>query len=98
MKQKYESSHLIKYFITNVKNQFQTYVKTLRSDNSLEFTLQSFYLNRSIHHQTSHVDTPHQNFIVERKHQHFWGVTHALLFQSQLPKQFWVNALYHVVF
>lgn len=57
MKQKSESSNLIKSFIAYVKTQFNTCVKTLRSDNGPEFTLKTFYLTQGIIHQTSCVDT-----------------------------------------
>lgn len=48
----------------------------------------SFYSSLGILHQTSCVETPHQNSTVERKHSHLVNVTQALLFQSNLPKSF----------
>ena len=49
-------------------------------------------------HQTSCVETPQQNGIVERKHQHIMNVTRAILFQSKLSMQFWSYAVTYAVF
>lgn len=91
MKRKSETSNLVKSFISYVKTQFQVCVKTLRSDNGPEFTLKLFYLSQGIIHQTLCVDTPQQNRVVKRKHQHLLGVIRALLFQSHLPKIFGIS-------
>jgi len=49
-------------------------------------------------HQRSRVETPQQNSVVERKHQHILNMTHSLLFQSSLPKAYWSYAVAHVVY
>jgi len=89
--------HLVN-FITLVKNQFDKCVKIVRSDNGPEFNMKDFFNSEGIVHQTSCVETPEQNGIVERKHQHLMNVTRALLFRSNVPTQFWCYAVSHAVF
>jgi len=50
--------------------------------------MHDFYAQKGIIHQTTCVETPEQNGIAERKHQHLLNVTRALLFQAQLPLNF----------
>ena len=92
MKEKGETAKLLIGFCAMVRNQFGHNVKTIRSDNGLEFTsktLLSYYFENGIIHQTSCVDTPQQNGRVERKHRHILNVARALRFQANLPIQFW---------
>jgi len=79
---------LLKAFIIFVHNQFGIAVKMVRSDNGLEFKDKialTFCKDRGILHQTSCVDTPQQNGVVERKHRHLLEVSRALMLQSKLP-------------
>jgi len=78
---------LLKAFIIFVENQFGTTIKIVKSDNGLEFkdkTALAFYKDIGILHQTSCVNTPQQNGVVERKHQHLLEVSMALMLQSKL--------------
>ena len=82
---------LLRAFLISVETQFDATVKVIRSDNGLEFkdkTALDFYKEKGIIHQTSCVDTPQQNGVVERKHQHLLQVCRALMFQSHLPTKF----------
>jgi len=56
------------------------------------------YEKMRIIHQTSCVETPQQNAIVERKHHHIINVVRSLLFHSDVPNIFWSYALIQVVY
>jgi hypothetical protein len=50
MKHKSDTKDLLVNFINMVENQFDFKVKIIRSDNGLEFKLESFYANKGIIH------------------------------------------------
>ena len=81
-----------------VETQFASKIKKIRINNGLEFCLTQFYASKGIVHQTSCVETPQQNAIVERKHQSILNIARSLLFQGNLPKSFWSFAILHAVF
>ena len=56
-----------------------------------------FFASKGIVHQTTYIETSQQNDIVERKHQHILNVTHALLFQANLPLIFWEFVVNHTI-
>ena len=89
MKHKSDASSLIQTFFQMILNQFKVSIKVIRSDNGLEFALSSFYTSDGILHQLSCVETPQQNAVVERKHQHLLNVARALRFHANLPLKFW---------
>ena len=85
-------SHFIA-FCTEIQIQFHVPIQIL-SDNAKEYLsehFQSFMLQHGILYQTSCVDTPSQNGIVERKNRHLLETTWALLFQMHVLKHFWAD-------
>ena len=98
MKNKSETRNLLMSFVAFVQNQFGKYIKVIRSDNGQEFHWKEFYDKHDIIHQTTCIETPQQNFVVERKHQHILNVIRSLISQSKIPKVFWNYAISHFVY
>ena len=98
MHTKAEARKIIIDFVAYIEAQFDGKVKTIRSNNGAEFLMHDFYALKGIIHQTTCVETPKQNGIAERKHQHLLNVTRALLFQANLPLNFWCFALPHAAY
>jgi len=79
MIEKSKAQNHITGFIAYVENNFNTTIRTIRTDNGLEFDMNNFFSSKGIVHQRTCVETPEHNDIVERK-QHLFKVTCVLLF------------------
>lgn len=55
--------------------------------------LKEFYSDIGIIHQKNYVETPQQNGVVERKHQHLFQIARALLYQANVPQKLWGYAI-----
>ena len=69
--------------------QYNTAIKYVRSDNAPKLEFYDFFRSKGIVSFHSCVETPKQNSVVERKHQHILKVARALLFQSNVPLCYW---------
>ena len=90
LKSKAKTSALIQQFSAMVKTQFDSKIRCIRSDNETKFIMKDLKKKtKSILYQLTYVDTPQQNAIIERKHQHILNVARALKFQSSLLLSLW---------
>ena len=83
-------------FCAEIHTQFNVPIQILRSDNAKEYmseTFQRYMIKHGILHQTSYVDTSSQNGVAKRKNRHLLETIRALLFQMQVPKYFWADAV-----
>nr|GEZ37144.1 hypothetical protein [Tanacetum cinerariifolium] len=70
LRSKDETPELLKYFLTMIQRNLQAPVITVRTDRGTEFlnkTLNAFFKEEGIEHQTSTARTPKQNGVVERQ-------------------------------
>ena len=92
LQHKSEAFEALVKFVKTVATQFNHKVKTIRSDNALEFKDQQckhLYESNDIIHQTSCVNTAQQNGRVERKYRNILEMARCLRFQAGLPKAYW---------
>jgi len=98
LRNKSEVRNHIVSFVAYIENHFKTTIQTIRTDNGAKFSMKDLFYAKGIIHQTTCVETPEQNDIVEHKHQHLLNVTRALLFQAYLPHLFWNFVVQHATF
>ncbi|KAA0064060.1 Retrovirus-related Pol polyprotein from transposon TNT 1-94 [Cucumis melo var. makuwa] len=82
-------------FANMIRTQFSCPIKTLRTDNALEYkdsTLLSFLSQQGTLVQRSCPHTSQQNGRAERKHRHILDSVRALLLSASCPEKFWGEA------
>lgn len=88
-------------FFNYVKTHFSTTIKTIRSDNALEFLdnkCSQFFAQHGIVHQKSCSHRPQQNARVERKHRYIHEIARSIRFHAHLPLSFWGYCVETVVY
>ncbi|OMO61385.1 Integrase, catalytic core [Corchorus capsularis] len=84
-----------------IENQVGNKIKVLRSDNGTECTsdrFEEFLREAGIEHQLTATYTPQQNGVSERKNRTVMEMARRLLFEKQLPKKFWAEAVNTAVY
>lgn len=85
-------------FIQHVQRQYNSVIKSIRTDNAPELVFSDIIRQTGMVHQFSCAYTPQQNSVVERKHQHILNVARSLLFQSKVPLMYWTDCVSTAVF
>ena len=96
MKEKSEVGRIFEIFHNMVQTQFHSRIQVLRTNNGREYynlALNSYLQKVGIVHLSSCVDTPQQNGIAEWKNTHLLEVTRSIMLASNVPKQFWGEAV-----
>nr|GFB75082.1 hypothetical protein [Tanacetum cinerariifolium] len=95
-KSKDETPEVLKDFLTMIQRNLQAPVITVRTDRGTEFlnkTLNAFFKEEGIEHQTLTARTPEQNGIIERRNRTLVEAARTMLSASQLPLFFWAEAI-----
>lgn len=98
LRTKDEVIKLFPTFIQQVETKYGVKVKSVRSDNAHALKFVQFYQEKGITAYHSCPETPEQNSVVERKHQHILNVARSLMFQSHVPLSYWGDCVLTAVF
>ncbi|GJX49967.1 ribonuclease H-like domain-containing protein [Tanacetum coccineum] len=93
---KYETSGILKSFITGIENQVDYKVKVIRCDNGTEFKnkeMNQFYEMKGILRQYSVGRTPQQNRVAKKRNRTLIKAARTMLADFKLPTTFWAEAV-----
>ncbi|GJS27708.1 retrovirus-related pol polyprotein from transposon TNT 1-94 [Tanacetum coccineum] len=91
-----ETPEVLKDFLTMIQRNLQAPVISVRTDRGTEFlnkTLNAFFKEEGIEHQTSTPRTPEQKNVVERRNCTLVEAARTMLSASKLPLFFWAEAI-----
>ncbi|KAG8492427.1 hypothetical protein CXB51_009682 [Gossypium anomalum] len=101
LKRKSEVVQVFMKFKAAVETETSCKIKTIRSDNGTEYTstqFQALFKDAGIKHQLTNVYTPQQNGVSERKNKSLMDMARCLLFEKNLPKIMWAEAVNTTVY
>ncbi|GJW43819.1 retrovirus-related pol polyprotein from transposon TNT 1-94 [Tanacetum coccineum] len=96
LKSKYETPEVLKEFLIMIQRNLQAPLISVKSDRGTELlnkTLNAFFKEEGIEHQTSTPRTPEQNGVVERRNRTLVEAARTMLSASKLPLFFWAEAI-----
>ncbi|CAA7032723.1 unnamed protein product [Microthlaspi erraticum] len=98
MRSKDEVLRIFPEFLKMVETQYKVVVKGVRSDNAPELKFNELFRQKGIVSYHSCPETPEQNSVVERKHQHILNVARSLMFQAKISLEYWSDCILTAVF
>ncbi|GJR10953.1 retrovirus-related pol polyprotein from transposon TNT 1-94 [Tanacetum coccineum] len=96
LRSKDETPEVLKDFLTMIQRNLQALVISVRTDRGTEFlnkTLNPFFKEEGIEHQTSTPRTPEQNGVVKRRNHTLVEDARTMLSAYKLPLFFWAEAI-----
>jgi len=96
LQQKSEAFEVFKRFKVLVEKESGTFIKSLRTDRGGEYNSQefsNFCENQGIKKQLTAAYSPQQNGVCERRNRTIMNMVRSLLARSNLPKEFWPEAV-----
>ncbi|GJW63888.1 retrovirus-related pol polyprotein from transposon TNT 1-94 [Tanacetum coccineum] len=96
LRSKDETPEVLKDFLTMIQRNLQAPVISVRTDRGTEFlnkTLNAFFKEEGIEHQTSTPRTPEHNGFVKRRNRTLVEAARTMLSASKLPLFFWAEAI-----
>ena len=96
MKTRVELFSIFKKFHAEIRTQFNTSIRILRSDNAKKYfstPFSSFMSSHGILHQSSCTYTPQQNGVAKRKNRHLVETARTLLLHHKVPQRSWGDAI-----
>ena len=96
MKSRTKLFSVFQKFFVEIRNQFHTSIRILRSDNALEHLSTPFFDFLSSHgilYQSSCAYTLQKNRVAEHKNRHLVETTRTLLLHHTVPQHFWGDAI-----
>nr|GEZ26641.1 hypothetical protein [Tanacetum cinerariifolium] len=91
-----ETPEVLKEFLIMIQRNLQALVITIRTDRGTEFlnkTLNAFFKEEGIEHQTSTARTPKHNGVVKRRNCNLVEAARTMLSASKPPLFFWAEAI-----
>ncbi|GJY67651.1 retrovirus-related pol polyprotein from transposon TNT 1-94 [Tanacetum coccineum] len=91
-----ETPEVLKDFLMMIQRNLQALVISVRTDRGTKFlnkTLNAFFKEEGIEHQTSTPRAPEQNGVVERRNRTLVEAARTMLSASKLPLFFWAEAI-----
>ena len=96
MKTRVELFSIFQKFHVEIRTQFNTSIRILRSDNAKEYfstPFSSLISSQGILHQSSCAYTPQHNGVAERKNRHLVETARTLLLHHKVPQRFWGDTI-----